>query len=182
MEIINTPIPDLIILKPRVFKDDRGYFFEAYNDSRYKEAGIKFDFVQDNISYSSKNTIRGLHYQVGDFAQSKLVQVVQGKVIDVAIDLRKNSPTFGKHFAIELSDENNLQFYIPRGFAHGFSVLSETALFHYKCDNYYNKESERGIIYNDKTIGIDWQIDLNNAIVSEKDIILPTFENATKFE
>lgn len=182
MEIINTPIPDLIILKPRVFKDDRGYFFEAYNDSRYKEAGIKFDFVQDNISYSSKNTIRGLHYQVGDFAQSKLVQVVQGKVIDVAIDLRKNSPTFGKHFAIELSDENNLQFYIPRGFAHGFSVLSETALFHYKCDNYYNKESERGIIYNDKTIGIDWQIDLNNAIVSEKDIVLPTFEDATKFD
>lgn len=182
MEIINTPIPDLIILKPRVFKDDRGYFFEAYNDSRYKEAGIKFDFVQDNISYSSKNTIRGLHYQIGDFAQSKLVQVVQGKVIDVAVDLRKNSPTFGKHFAIELSDENNLQFYIPHGFAHGFSVLSETALFHYKCDNYYNKESERGIIYNDKTIGIDWQIDLNNAIVSEKDIILPTFENATKFE
>ncbi len=182
MEIINTPIPDLIILKPRVFKDDRGYFFEAYNDNRYKEAGIKFDFVQDNISYSSKNTIRGLHYQIGDFAQSKLVQVVQGKVIDVAVDLRKNSPTFGKHFAIELSDENNLQFYIPHGFAHGFSVLSETALFHYKCDNYYNKESERGIIYNDKTIGIDWQIDLNNAIVSEKDIILPTFENATKFE
>ena len=182
MEIINTPIPDLIILKPRVFKDDRGYFFEAYNDNRYKEAGIKFDFVQDNISYSSKNTIRGLHYQIGDFAQSKLVQVVQGKVIDVAVDLRKNSPTFGKHFAIELSDENNLQFYIPRGFAHGFSVLSETALFHYKCDNYYNIESERGIIYNDKTIGIDWQIELDKAIVSEKDIILPTFENATKFD
>lgn len=182
MEIIKTPIPDLIIFKPAVFKDDRGYFFEAYNDKRYKESGIQFDFVQDNISFSSRNTIRGLHYQVGDYAQSKLVQVVQGKVIDVAVDLRKSSPTYGKHFAIELSAENNLQFYIPRGFAHGFSVLSETALFHYKCDNFYNKESERGIIYNDKSIGIDWQIDLNKAIVSEKDIILPNFEEATKFD
>lgn len=182
MKIQETPIPGLLIIDPNIFNDDRGFFFESYNDKRYKNFGLKYDFVQDNISFSQKNTIRGLHYQAGNYAQGKLVHVLKGKVIDVAVDLRKNSPTFGQHFAIELSDENHLQFYIPRGFAHGFSVLSETALFQYKCDNYYHKDSERGIKFDDSFLNINWQVKESEAIVSSKDIILPSWENADKFE
>lgn len=182
MKIQETPIPGLLIIEPNIFNDDRGFFFESYNDKRYKDFGLKYDFVQDNISFSQKNTIRGLHYQVGDYAQGKLVYVLKGKVIDVAVDLRKNSPTFGQYFAIELSDENHLQFFIPRGFAHGFSVLSETALFQYKCDNYYHKDSERGIKFDDSFLNINWQVKESEAIVSSKDIILPSWEHADKFE
>lgn len=182
MKIQETPIPGLLIIEPNIFNDDRGFFFESYNDKRYKDFGLKYDFVQDNISFSQKNTIRGLHYQVGDYAQGKLVHVLKGKVIDVAVDLRKNSPTFGQYFAIELSDENHLQFFIPRGFAHGFSVLSETALFQYKCDNYYHKDSERGIKFDDSFLNINWQVKESEAIVSSKDIILPSWEHADKFE
>jgi len=149
MKITKTDIEGLLIIEPDVYGDERGYFFEAYNKKRYEENGLNFDFVQDNFSRSVKGTIRGLHYQVGDFAQDKLCEVLYGKVLDVAIDIRFGSPTFGKHFAIELSDENHLQLWLPKGFAHGFAVLSDFALFHYKATNYYSKKDERAIIYND---------------------------------
>jgi dTDP-4-dehydrorhamnose 3,5-epimerase len=163
-----TFIDELIVVKPNIFRDNRGYFFESFKKEKYKEIGIDVEFIQDNISKSTYGTVRGLHYQVGQFAQDKLCQVIYGKVLDFAVDIRFGSPTFGKYFAIELSDENNYQFFIPKGFAHGFSVLSETAIFHYKVSNYYNKESERTINFNDETLNIDWKIE--NPIVSDKDL------------
>lgn len=175
MEVIKTKIEGVYIIKPRVFKDARGYFFEAYNKDSFTEAGLDYDFVQDNQSFSSYGVIRGLHFQKDEYAQAKLVRVLQGKVLDVAVDIRPGSPTFGEHVAVELSDENCLQLLIPRGLAHGFSVLSETALFFYKCDNYYNKESEGSLLYSDTDLAIDWQIAPEDAEVSEKDQNAPSF-------
>lgn len=167
MKITPTAIPDVIIIEPRVFSDKRGYFFESFQLKKYSEHLHTTSFVQDNISRSSKNTIRGLHFQNGEFAQGKLCQVILGTVLDVAVDLRKNSPTFGKHVDVELSDQNKNQLWIPPGFAHGFSVLSETAIFSYKCTNYYNKESERCLLYNDPALNIYWKV--SHPIVSAKD-------------
>lgn len=177
MEITTTPIKDLIIIKPDVFADTRGYFTEIYNESRYKDSGITENFIQDNLSKSCYGVVRGLHFQKGEYAQAKLVKVICGKVWDVAVDLRPTSDTYGKWFGVELSEENHLQFLIPRGFAHGFSVLSPMAIFSYKCDNLYNKQSEAGIIYNDPTLNIDWKVPNNKMIVSEKDLTLPNFMN-----
>jgi dTDP-4-dehydrorhamnose 3,5-epimerase len=177
MTIEKTDIQDLIIIKPTVFSDTRGYFFEAFNQEKFHQNGIHYTFIQDNQSFSQKGTLRGLHYQNPPFAQTKLVRVLQGEIIDVAVDLRKDSPTFGKHFSVLLSAENKKQLLVPQGFAHGFSVLSETAVVLYKCDQYYNKESEGGIRFDDSTLEVDWGIDLKNAIVSEKDQILPDFAN-----
>lgn len=170
MEVITPDISGLVIIKPTIFGDNRGFFLESYNKKRYEEAGINADFIQDNISKSSYGVIRGLHYQLDPFAQAKLVQVIDGKVLDVAVDIRKGSPTFGQHYAIELSAENKTQFFVPRGFAHGFSVLSETATFMYKCDNLYNPEAERSILYNDDSLNIDWKIPMDKANVSDKDL------------
>ena len=178
MEIIKTAIKDLLVIKPRVFKDNRGYFFESFSHKEMEKYDLSYDFVQDNQSYSQYGVIRGLHYQLTPNAQAKLVRVIKGKVLDVVVDLRKNSATFGKTFSIELSDENFLQLLVPRGFAHGFSVLSKYVIFFYKCDNYYNKEAERGIIYNDTKLNIDWQIPADKRIISKKDLNLPNFENA----
>jgi dTDP-4-dehydrorhamnose 3,5-epimerase len=176
MKLENTFIKDLVVLIPLVFEDERGYFFEAYNKSKLEQLGIQIDFVQDNQSFSKKGTLRGLHYQNPPFQQTKLVRVLEGEIMDVAVDLRKDSSTFGKHFGIILSSENKKQLLVPKGFAHGFSVLSETAVVQYKCDQYYNKESEGGIRYDDPTLNIDWGMDLASAIVSEKDVLLPNFE------
>jgi len=178
MEVIQTPIADLLIIKPGVFEDARGFFCESYNRNKFKENGIDLDFCQDNQSKSSYGVIRGLHYQLYPHSQSKLVSVVIGAVWDVAVDLRKNSPTFGQWYGIELSAENKLQFLIPQGFAHGFSVISETALFTYKCDNFYNQTMERGILYNDPSLNIDWKIPVDKAIVSPKDQGYPLFIDA----
>ncbi len=170
-----TPIAGLLIFEPRVFADDRGYFYESFNKNIFSEAGVKDDFVQDNQSKSTYGVLRGLHYQTGEYAQSKLVRVLEGKVLDVAVDIRPGSPTYGQHYSIELSAENKLQFYIPRGFAHGFLVLSDTATFFYKCDNFYNKASEGSIAYNDPTLNIDWKIPYEDVILSEKDAVNPAF-------
>jgi dTDP-4-dehydrorhamnose 3,5-epimerase len=175
MEIIETPIKDLLIIKPRVFEDARGFFCETYNEKTYREAGIKNQFCQDNQSKSSYGVIRGLHYQLYPQSQAKLVSAAVGSVWDVAVDLRKNSPTFGQWFGVELTEENHLQFLIPQGFAHGFSVLSEVALFTYKCDNLYNQSLERGILYNDSDLNINWKIPVEKAIISEKDQKHPLF-------
>lgn len=169
MEIIRTPFPGLLIIKPRVFEDVRGFFFESYNRNKYEEAGIHAGFCQDNQSKSSYGVIRGLHYQLNPHSQAKLVSVAFGTVWDVAVDLRRASPTFGKWYGVELSAENKLQFFIPQGFAHGFSVISETALFQYKCDDYYNQPLEKGILYNDPDLNIDWKIPVGKELVSEKD-------------
>ena len=169
MKVIKTDIEGVFIIEPIVFEDERGYFFESYNQADLKKQGIDYNFIQDNQSKSKYGTIRGIHFQKGEFSQAKLVRVLEGTVLDVAVDLRKNSPTFGKHVAVELSAENKRQLMIPRGFGHGFSVLSETAVFAYKCDNVYNKASECGIRYNDPTLNIDWKIDESRAILSEKD-------------
>ena len=178
MEVIQTPIAGLLILKPRVFEDARGFFFESYNRNTYKDLGIEQDFCQDNQSKSSYGVIRGLHYQLHPQSQSKLVSAVLGTVWDVAVDLRKDSPTFGQWYGVELSAENKLQFLIPQGFAHGFSVISETALFSYKCDNFYNQQLERGIKYNDPMLNIDWKVPVGKSIVSEKDQLYPGFNDA----
>ena len=167
MKVEKTFIKDLLVIEPDVFGDERGYFFESFSFKKYQANGIDLNFVQDNISKSKKNTLRGLHYQVGEKAQGKLCQVIKGKVLDVAVDIRFNSPTFGKYFSIELSEENHLQLLIPKGFAHGFSVLSDEAVFHYKCTDYYSKPDERTIIYNDPDLNIDWQVE--NPFVSDKD-------------
>lgn len=177
MEIIETGIKDLVIIKSRVFEDARGYFFETYNEEKYKQFNIHTKFVQDNRSKSSYGVIRGLHFQRNPHSQEKLVSVVVGKVYDVAVDLRSGSPTYGKWYGLELSDENHLQFLIPKGFAHGFSVLSETAIFSYKCDDFYSPQSEGGILYNDPALNIDWQIPAEKAIVSEKDLKLPLLKD-----
>ena len=177
MNLDNTFIKDLVILTPTVFEDERGYFMESYNSNKLSDLGVNINFVQDNQSFSQKNTLRGLHYQNAAFAQTKLVRVLEGEIIDVAVDLRKDSETYGQHFAIKLTADNKKQLLIPQGFAHGFSVLSETAVVMYKCDQYYNKESEGGIRFDDPTLNIDWGIDLKEAIVSKKDLILPEFNN-----
>lgn len=181
MTVEQTFIKDLVIITPAVFEDERGYFFESYNKSKLSELGINIDFVQDNQSFSKKGTLRGLHYQNPPFAQTKLVRVLQGEIMDVAVDLRKDSPTFGKHFGIILTAENKKQLLIPQGFAHGFSVLSETASVMYKCDQYYNKQSEGGIRFDAADLNIDWGMPLSTAIVSEKDAILPNLENCVNF-
>jgi dTDP-4-dehydrorhamnose 3,5-epimerase len=175
MEIIETNIKDVKIIKQTVHRDERGYFFESFNKNRFKTKGLDIEFIQDNISKSQKGTIRGLHYQIGDFAQDKLCQVIYGKVIDIAVDIRFGSPTFGKYVSVELSDENNLQLFVPKGFAHGFEVISDFAIFHYKCSNYYNKDSERSIIFNDPDINISWKT--KDPIISEKDKQSPFFRN-----
>ena len=180
MEIVETPIKDLIVVRPDVFADSRGYFTELYNENRYRAYGIDNNFVQDNLSRSSYGVVRGLHLQKGESAQAKLVKVIVGKVWDVAVDLRQDSSTYGEWFGVELSDENHLQFLIPRGFAHGFSVLSPTAIFSYKCDNLYDKQAEGGIIYNDPTLAIDWKVPVGEMIVSDKDLLLPTFDQYCK--
>lgn len=181
MVFTKTEIEDLYIIEPQVHADNRGYFYESYNRSEFERNGLFYDFVQDNQSKSQYGVIRGLHYQIAPFAQTKLVRVLEGKVLDVVVDLRSDSVTFGQHFSIELSEDNFKQLLVPRGFAHGFSVLSEIAVFAYKCDNYYNKDSERGIMFNDPKLSIDWQIDKKDQIISAKDLINPTFDLADKF-
>jgi len=175
MEIVKYDIEGPLLIKPRIFKDERGYFFESYNETNYSSAGLNFKFVQDNESCSSKNVLRGLHFQNPPFAQGKLVRVIKGSVIDIAVDIRKNSPTYGEHIKVELSEDNKYQFWIPPGFAHGFLSLSDETIFTYKCTNVYNKESEGGIIWNDPDLKIDWET--NNPLVSEKDLILTAFNN-----
>lgn len=177
MPFIPTKIKDVVVFEPRIFTDDRGYFFETYNEKLFNDNGITAKFVQDNQSKSSYGVIRGLHFQKGEHAQAKLVRVLQGSVLDVAVDLRAGSETYGKYVAVELSDVNNLQLFIPRGFAHGFSVLSRTAVFAYKCDNLYCKESEGGIDCNDPDLGIDWQIPVEDRVLSEKDKLHPLFKD-----
>lgn len=181
MKIINTAIEGVYIIEPQVFEDNRGYFFESYNKQKMDEAGLKYDFIQDNQSMSKYGTIRDVHFQKGDFAQAKLVRVLEGTVLDVAVDLRKGSKTFGKHVAVELSAENKRQLMIPRGFGHGFSVLSETAVFTYKCDNVYNKASEGGIRFDDPDINIDWKVRPEDAILSDKDKNAPFLKDVTCF-
>ncbi|MFT5647581.1 MAG: dTDP-4-dehydrorhamnose 3,5-epimerase [Aureispira sp.] len=173
MPFIKTDFPGLIVFEPKVFGDHRGYFYESYNAKSFKEGGINADFVQDNQARSTYGVLRGLHYQLGEHAQAKLVRVIEGTVLDVVVDLREGSPTYGKSYGIELSAENKRQLFVPRGFAHGYVVLSETAEFFYKCDNFYNKGSEGGLIYNDPQLKIDWKVDLSKAQLSEKDLILP---------
>ena len=169
MEVIKTSIEGPVIIKPRIFDDARGYFYESYNKKVFDELVEPVDFVQDNQSMSSFGVMRGLHFQRPPHAQAKLVRCIQGRVLDVAVDIRKGSPTYGKHVAVELSEENKLQFFIPRGFAHGFVVLSENALFQYKCDNYYAPEADGGISILDDSLGIDWQINIKEALLSDKD-------------
>lgn len=181
MKITNTTIEGLYVVEPTIFEDARGYFFESYNKAKMKESGINNEFIQDNQSKSKFGTIRGIHFQTGEFSQAKLVRVLEGRVLDVAVDLRKGSKTFGKHVAVELSAENNKQLMIPRGFGHGFAVLSETAVFTYKCDNVYNKESEGGVRFDDPDLAIDWQIKPEDAILSEKDKVLPFLKDVTCF-
>jgi dTDP-4-dehydrorhamnose 3,5-epimerase len=175
MEAIKTDIEGVYIIEPKVFKDQRGYFFESYNKLSLESLGIDYTFVQDNQSKSSYGVIRGLHFQKPPHAQTKLLRVVEGKIIDVAVDIRKGSPTYGKHVAVELSAENFRQLLIPAGFAHGFSVLSETAIVQYKCTDYYHPETEGGIMFNDSDIDIDWGIPLDEAVVSDKDLKHPSF-------
>lgn len=169
MEVIKTEIEGVYVIEPRVFKDARGYFFESYNKKEFDEKIGKVDFVQDNESCSSYGVMRGLHFQLPPFTQSKLVRCVRGRVLDVAVDIRKGSPTYGRHVAVELSEDNHLQFFIPKGFAHGFAVLSETAIFQYKCDHFYAPQADGGISIIDDTLGIDWKIPADKAILSEKD-------------
>jgi dTDP-4-dehydrorhamnose 3,5-epimerase len=181
MNFIATKLVGCFIIEPKIITDERGYFMESFNENTFqKGVNQQVHFVQDNQSYSSKGVLRGLHYQTGEHAQAKLVRVLQGEVLDVAVDIRPNSPTFGQYESVLLSGENQRQFFVPRGFAHGFLVLSGTATFFYKCDNFYNKESEGGIIYNDTSINIDWQFPLENLIISEKDKAQPNLENAKK--
>ena len=176
MQIQETGLKDCLVLKPNVFEDPRGFFFESFNQKTFEhKTGLSGKFVQDNQSFSTYGVIRGLHAQGGDDGQAKLVRVLKGQVLDVAVDIRTGSPTYGKHFSVVLSAENRLQLYIPRGFLHGFSVLSETAEFFYKCDNFYNKASEVGVIYNDPTLNIDWQIPVEKQSISEKDLVLNSF-------
>ena len=179
MTVKETKLKGCFIVRPDVFKDGRGYFYESFNQKKFNAAtNQKVNFVQDNESFSTKGVLRGLHYQIGEFAQAKLVRVIKGIVLDIAVDLRKNSPTYGGHVSIELSEQNKTQLFIPRGFAHGFVVLSDSAIFAYKCDNYYNKSSEGGIIYNDPTLMIDWVLPQGELIISEKDVVLPKFDEA----
>ena len=175
MPFSTTPLADLLLFEPKVFEDSRGYFFEAYNERLFQQEGVETKFVQDNQSKSTYGVIRGLHYQLPPFAQTKLVRVLEGSILDVAVDIRQGSPTFGLSYAVALSADNKKQLLIPAGFAHGFSVLSETAIVLYKCDQFYSKESEGGIRYDDLSLNIDWQIEKGREIVSEKDLALPSF-------
>ena len=179
MNIVKTSIEGVVIIVPRIFKDDRGYFFESFSQKEFDEKVCKIVFIQDNESKSSYGVLRGLHYQKTPYAQSKLVRVIKGRVLDVAVDIRKNSPTFGKHVGVELSEENHLQFFIPRGFAHGFSVLSEEVIFQYKCDNFYAPQSEGAIAWNDPELNIDWKIPEHKIVLSEKDKLHPLLKDAT---
>ena len=178
MKVIKTDIEGVVIIEPRIFKDDRGYFYESWNKKDFDENVFPVNFVQDNQSKSSYGVLRGLHFQKGKHSQSKLVRVVQGAVLDVAVDIRKGSPTFGQHVAVELTGDNHRQFFIPRGFAHGFSVLSETAIFQYKCDNLYCRESEGAIAWDDPALGIDWRIPAEKVILSEKDAHHPLLKDS----
>ena len=175
MKISTTKIEGLLILEPRIFPDDRGYFYESYNKQKYADAGIVGDFVQDNQSFSQKGALRGLHGQADPFAQGKLVRVLQGRVLDVAVDIRKNSPTFGQHVTVELSGDNHVQFWVPPGFLHGFVTLEDDTIFTYKVTNFYDKASEIGVIWNDPTLAINWGIDEKDALLSPKDTVLPAF-------
>ncbi len=177
MPFIETGFPGLKIFEPRVFTDSRGYFFEVFNEQTFHDAGVDVHFVQDNESKSQRGVLRGLHYQLNPMAQAKLVRVVEGEVLDIVLDIRKGSPTFGKTYSLLLTGDNKKQLFIPRGFAHGFSVISETVIFQYKCDNFYSKESEGGIMFNDPVLNIDWGFDLSEAIVSDKDKVLPLFKD-----
>lgn len=180
MELIPSTLEDCFYLKPSIFKDERGVFSETYNEESFqKVTGLSVDFVQDNQSQSSYGVLRGLHFQKGAMAQAKLVRVAQGRVLDIVVDLRRNSSTFGQHFSIELTGENGYQLFVPKGFAHGFVTLSEKSIFCYKCDNYYDKASEGGIIYNDATLNLNWHLPHNELIVSEKDLQLPTYRALT---
>jgi len=179
MNVKETKLRGCFIIEPTVFEDERGYFYESFHQKKFLEqVGIEVNFIQENQSLSIHGVLRGLHYQKGEYAQAKLVRIIKGSVLDIVVDIRLDSPTFGEHFSIELSSENKKQLFIPRGFAHGFVVLSNEAEFFYKCDNFYNKESEGGIIYNDSTLNIDWKLPKNELIISDKDIILPTFDKA----
>lgn len=181
MNFIETKLKGCFIIEPKIIKDERGYFMESFNENTFANGiGKKIHFVQDNQSYSSKGVLRGLHYQTGEHAQAKLVRVLQGEVLDVAVDIRPESKTFGQYESVLLSAENQRQFFVPRGFAHGFIVLSETATFFYKCDNFYNKESEGGISYIDSSLNIDWKFPIEKCIISEKDQNLPELINAKK--
>lgn len=183
MNFIPTEIPDVVIVEPKVFGDERGYFMETYKKALFDEAiGYEVDFVQGNESRSKKGVLRGLHYQLPPHAQSKLVRVIEGSVIDVAVDIRKGSPTFGKHVAVELSAENKRQLFVPRGFAHAFVVTSESAVFAYKVDNYYSPECDRGVLFSDGEIGIDWPMDIEALLVSEKDKVQPLLKDAEVFD
>ena len=180
MEIIKTPLEGLLVIKPRIFGDDRGYFFESWSKQSFTEIGLDLDFVQDNQSISSKGVLRGLHFQNLPYAQGKLVRVIKGAVLDVALDIRKNSPTYGQHFSIELSEENKTIVWIPPGFAHGFLTLKDNTIFSYKCTGVYNKESEGALLWNDKDLNINWKI--NDPLVSEKDLVAGNFKDfASKF-
>jgi len=179
MTFTPTKLQGCYIIEPKIINDERGYFMESFNEARFEAGtGIKTHFVQDNQSYSAKGVLRGLHYQTGEHAQAKLVRVLKGEVLDVAVDIRPGSETYGEHVAVLLSAENQKQLFVPRGFAHGFIVLSDTASFFYKCDNFYNKESEGGIIYNDPVLNINWGMPDEELIISEKDTVLPAIENS----
>lgn len=182
MEYIETPIKGVFVIEPRVFNDARGYFFEAFKQQEFDAHIGHVDFVQDNESMSSRGVLRGLHYQKGDCSQAKLVRVIKGRVLDVAVDIRRSSPTFGQHVMVELSDENKRQFFIPRGFAHGFLVLSDEAIFTYKVDNVYAPQAEAGICWNDPALGIEWPIDPKDVVTSEKDLKAPLLKDAWLFE
>lgn len=179
MPFTETGIPGLLVYEPKILTDSRGYFFESYNANTFEQEGLRLSFVQDNQARSTYGVLRGLHYQQEPYAQTKLIRVLEGNILDVAVDIRKGSPTYGKVYTIELSAENKLQLLVPKGFAHGYAVLSPVAEVMYKCDNFYHKGSEGGIIYNDPSLGIDWGINLEDAIVSEKDMLLPSLENCT---
>ncbi|PLX21997.1 MAG: dTDP-4-dehydrorhamnose 3,5-epimerase [Marinilabiliales bacterium] len=183
MKIVETPIRDLYILEPKVFGDHRGYFYESYNKDVLEKYNLKYDFVQDNQAYSGFGVVRGLHYQHPPYAQAKLLRVVEGEIIDIAVDLRKGSPTFGRWYGVKLSGENHKQFLVPKGFAHGYSVLSERCIVQYKCDEFYHPEEEGGIYPFDAELDIDWGINFGNAKLSDKDKVLPSFrECVNKFE
>jgi len=182
MKLIKTALEGCVVLEPRIFNDNRGYFFESFNQKTFTSlTGHDLPFVQDNQSYSTKGTLRGLHLQKGEYAQSKLVRVTLGEVLDVAVDLRKSSATYGQYYSVVLSESNHLQFFVPRGFAHGFVVLSDVAVFQYKCDNYYHKDSEGGIHFADTTLNIDWKFPTDDLMVSDKDKELPFLNNTADF-
>ena len=185
MEVIKTELEGVVIIEPKIFRDARGYFLESFSKKEFEEKVRKIAFVQDNESMSSYGVMRGLHFQLPPFTQSKLVRCVKGKVLDVAVDIRKGSPTFGKHVSVELSEDNHRQFFVPRGFAHGFAVLSETAVFQYKCDNFYAPQSDGGISILDDSLGIDWKLPTDKVILSEKDTkhpLLQDFDSPFKYD